>query len=135
MRINHLSEVFRHLSNFLLTGFCPDDCDMNARLIEYLPIITCSDQLKPAVSKEISNKGYCTTKRMYYYCLRLHDLAYYKPDHIPFPGNIMITPSSENDLNVHIDYRSNILNRTFYSDNSCKDIEFVNNPGKNLNPH
>jgi len=133
MRINRLSEVFRLLSNNLLAGFCPDDCDMNASLIDSLPIITCSGKRKPSVAKELTDKGYCATKSMYYYGLRLHALAYYRPKHIPFPENIVITPASENDLNVHKDYWSNIPNRTFYGDKIYKDIEYVKNLEKNLN--
>lgn len=133
MRINRLNEVFRHLSNILLAGFCPVDCDLNASLIDSLPIITCSGKRKPTVAKELTDKGYCATKSMYYYGLRLHALAYYRPNHIPFPENIVITPASENDLNVHKDYWSNIPNRTFYGDKIYKDIEYVKNLEKNLN--
>ena len=133
MRINRLSEVFRLLSNNLLAGFCPDDCDMNASLIDSLPIITCSGKRKPTVAKELTDKGYCATKSMYYYGLRLHALAYYRPNHLPFPENIVITPASENDLNVHKDYWSNIPNRTFYGDKIYKDIEYVKNLEINLN--
>lgn len=133
MRINRLSEVFRLLSNNLLAGFCPDDCDMNTSLIDSLPIITCSGKRRPTVAKELTDKGYCATKSMYYYGLRLHALAYYRPNHLPFPENIVITPASENDLNVHKDYWSNIQNRTFYGDKIYKDIEYVKNLEKNLN--
>jgi hypothetical protein len=133
MRINRLSEVFRLLSNNLLAGFCPDDCDLNTSLIDSLPIITCSGKRKSTVAKEITDKGYCATKSMYYYGLRLHALAYYRPNQIPFPENIVITPASENDLNVHKDYWSNIPNRTFYGDKIYKDIEYVKSLEKNLN--
>jgi hypothetical protein len=133
MRINRLSEAFRLLSNNLLAGFCPDDCDMNASLIDSLPIITCSGKRKATVAKELTDKGYCGTKSMYYYGLRLHALAYYRPHHLPFPENIVITPASENDLNVHKDHWSNIPNRTFYGDKIYKDVEYVKSLEKNLN--
>jgi hypothetical protein len=133
MRINRLSEVFRLLSNNLLADFCPDDCDMNVSLIDSLPIITCSGKRKPTVAKELTDKGYCATKSMYYYGLRLHALAYHRPNQLPFPENIVITPASENDLNVHKNYWSNIPNRTFYGDKIYKDIDYVKNLEKDLN--
>jgi hypothetical protein len=34
MRINRLSEAFRNLANVLLSGYCPQDCDLNTSLIE-----------------------------------------------------------------------------------------------------
>jgi hypothetical protein len=82
---------------------------LNKHLIDSLPIITCSGKRKPTVTKELTDKGYCATKSMYYYGLRLHALAYHKPNHIPFPENIVITTASENDLNVHKDYWSNSI--------------------------
>ena len=111
MRINRLSEVFKNLAEVLMSGYCPLDCDLSTSLMDSLPIITCSGKRMPSVAKEITDKGYCSTKSMYYYGLKLHALAFHRPDHLPFPESIVITPASENDLNVHKQYRCNIPNR------------------------
>lgn len=124
-RINRLSEAFRYLSELMLSGFRPDDCDMNASLIDSLPIITCSGKRVPSVARELTDKGYCSTKSMYYFGLKLHALAYHRPDHLPFPENIVITPASEHDLNVHRQNWSNIPNRTFYGDKIYCDAELL----------
>jgi len=42
MRINRLSEAFRNLADVLLSGYCPKDCDLNASLMDSLPIISFS---------------------------------------------------------------------------------------------
>ena len=96
MRINRLSEAFRNLSYVLLSGYCPQDCDLNTSVMDSLPIITCSVKRTPSVAKEITDKGYCSTKSMYYYGLKLHALAFHRPDHLPFPESIVVTPDSEN---------------------------------------
>jgi hypothetical protein len=55
MRINHLSEAFRNLSDVLMSGYCPQDCDLSTSLMDSLPIITCSGKRIPSVAKEITD--------------------------------------------------------------------------------
>lgn len=124
-RINRLSEAFRHLSELVLSGCRPDDCELDTSLIDSLPIITCSGKRIPYVARELTDKGYCSTKSMYYFGLKLHALAYHRPNHLPFPENIMITPASEHALNVHRQNWSNIPNRTFYGDKIYCDAELL----------
>jgi len=62
---------------------------------------------------------------MYYYGLKLHALAFHRPDHLPFPESIVITPASENDLNVHKQNWCNIPNRSFYGDKIYRDTELL----------
>ena len=123
MRINRRSETFRNLADVLLSGFCPQDCDLSTSLMDSLPIINCSGKRIPSVAKEITDKGYCSTKSMYYYVLKLHALAFHRPDHLPFPESIFITPASENDLNVHKQNWCNIPNRSFFGDKIYNDTE------------
>jgi hypothetical protein len=123
MRINRLNEAFKNLANLLLSGFCPDDCDQNTSLMDSLPIITCSGKRSPSVAKEITDKGYCSTKSMYYNGLKLHALAFHRPYHLPHPESVVVTPASENDLNVHKQYWCGIPNRSFYGDKIYIDAE------------
>jgi hypothetical protein len=127
MRINRLSEAFKNLADMLLSEYCPKDCDLNTSLMDSLPIITCSGKRYPSVAKEITDKGFCSTKSMYYYGLKLHALAFHRPKHLPFPESIVITPASENDLNVHKQNWSDILNRSFYGDKIYYDTELLEN--------
>jgi hypothetical protein len=127
MRLNRLSEVFKDLAEVLLSGYCPQDCDLSTSLMDSLPIITCSGKRMPSVAKEITDKGFCSTKSMYYYGVKLHALAFHRPDHLPFPESIVITPASENDLNVHKQNWSNIPNRSFYGDKIYLDTELLKN--------
>ena len=125
MRINRLSEAFKILASMLLSYYRPKDCDLNTSLMDSLPIITCSGKRQPSVAKEITDKGYCSTKSMYYNGLKLHALAFHRPNHLPFPEGIVITPASENDLNVHKQYWCEILNRNFYGDKIYCDTELL----------
>lgn len=133
MRINRLSEAFRNLADVLLSGFCPEDCDLNTSLMDSLPIITCSAKRNPSVASEITDKGFCSTKSMYYYGVKLHALAFHRPKHMPYPESIVITPASENDLNVHKQNWSNIPNREFYGDKIYRDSVLLEQMGKSFN--
>ena len=110
VRVNRLSEAFKHLSGSLLSDYCPADCQSDTSLVDSLPIITCSGKRANSVVKELTDKGFCSTKNMYYYGSKLHALAFRRPGHLPFPESLIITPASENDLNVQKQYWSSIFN-------------------------
>jgi hypothetical protein len=124
IRVNRLSEAFRHLSGSLLSDYCPEDCQPDTSLVDSLPIITCSGKRANAVAKELTDKGFCSTKSMYYYGSKLHALAFSRPGHLPFPESLIVTPASENDLNVQKQYWSSFYDRTFYGDKIYNDEDF-----------
>lgn len=124
MRVNRLSEVFKHITGVLLEDNCPQECNLNTSLLDSMPIITCSGKRSGAVAREITDKGYCSTKSMYYYGLKLHALAFQRPTRLPFPESIVITPASENDLNVFKQNWNGFSNRDFYGDKIYMDTEF-----------
>jgi hypothetical protein len=124
MRLNRLSEAFRHVASVILADNCPDGCCFNISLLDSMPIITCSGKRTGAVAREITDKGYCSTKSMYYHGLKLHALAYHRKNHLPYPESIVITPACENDLNVFKQNWDNINNRLFYGDKIYMDSDF-----------
>lgn len=66
-----------------------------------MPIITCKGKNRTAkVARECVDKGFCSTKNMYYYGVKLHLLAFYRKGTIPFPNKICFSAASENDLSV-----------------------------------
>jgi hypothetical protein len=71
---------------------------------------------------------------MFYYGLKLHALAYHHPIHLPFPESFVITPASENDLNVYKQNWSDIANRFFYGDKIYNDNEFLTEVVERKNP-
>jgi len=123
-RLNRLSEAFIHLVRPLLAEFIPKSCSSEESLLDSMPIITCSGKRAGKVAPELTDKGYCSTKGMYYYGVKLHTLAYRHKGHLPFPEELLLTPASENDLNVFRSAWSNIENRTFYGDKIYLDKDF-----------
>jgi len=115
-RINRLNEALRLLCSLILTKYRPVDCNFTFSVLDSLPIITCSGKRTGKVAQEITDKGFCSTKGIYYYGLKLHVLAFCRPEKLPFPESIVITQASENDLNVFKQNWEQICNRTFWGD-------------------
>jgi hypothetical protein len=124
MRLNRLGEAFKMLSAYTIEKFIPTDCLVDTSLLDSMPIITCSGKREGKVAREITDKGFCSTKGIYYYGLKLHALAFQRPNHLPFPEQFQLTPASENDLNLFKQAWGEIENRTFYGDKIYNDNEY-----------
>ena len=121
-RLNRLGGVFTRLVELLLQDYQPDDCCLNQSLLDSMPIITCSGKRSGKVAAEITDKGFCSTKGIYYYGLKLHLLGFRRISKLPHPEQILFTPASVNDLTVFKEAWSEVKNRMFYGDK----IYFVN---------
>lgn len=132
-RLNQLCEVFAHLVEHLLTEFKPNGCSSTESLLDSMPIITCSGKRSGKVAKDLTDKGFCSTKGMYYYGVKLHALAFHQKGHLPFPEQLLLTPASENDLNVFRNAWGNIEQRTFYGDKIYMDKDYFSNLEKTKN--
>lgn len=132
-RLNRLSEAFKAVAAHSFTTFIPPGCDLDISLLDSMPIVTCSGKRKAKVATEITDKGYCSTKSMYYFGCKLHALAFHNPKRVPFPEHIVITPASESDLNVFRQDWSVIPNRTFFGDKIYNHKEFFEDLTTNVN--
>lgn len=126
-RINRLGEALKALSEIMLVQLKPDDCRSDVSLLDSMPIITCSGKRTGKVAREITDKGYCGTKSLYYYGLKIHLLGFSRPGRMPHPEQIIITEASESDLNVYKQYWSNIENRKFFGDKIYHNIDYFEN--------
>ncbi len=115
-RLNRLSGAFTKLYELLIKDYKPKDCCINQSLLDSMPIITCSGKRKGKVARETANKGYCSTKAMYYYGLKLHMLGFRREGALPYPEQVIYTPASVNDINVYKEVWSDIHDRTFFGD-------------------
>jgi hypothetical protein len=132
-RINRLSEAFRLLTSSLLRTHQPSDCSNQISLLDSLPVITCLGSRVGKVAPQLTEKGYCSTKSLYYYGVKLHALAFRREKQLPFPEQLLITPASENDLNVFKNNWSNIENRTFFGDKIYHNVDYFDHLAKSQN--
>jgi len=122
-RLNRLSEAFKTLAIGLFISYTPDDCDLKTSLTDSMPIITCKGKNRKAkVAREVVDKGWCSTKNLYYYGLKLHLLGFRRPGTIPFPEFIGITGASENDLTAFKElFGDYIYDRVIFGDRIFSD--------------
>ena len=125
-RLNLLSEAINELVKHLITSFKPEDCDNMTSLIDSMPIVTCKGKNKTGkVATEIATKGYCSTKNMYYFGLKLHTLAFRRKGTIPFPEMLILSSAAENDLTVlKTEAADSLANRSVFADKIYSDFSF-----------
>lgn len=122
-RLNRLVPVFECMLQDLITHI-PADCSSVDSLLDSMPIITCSGKRSGKVARSITDKGYCSTKSMYYYGLKLHLLGWRRDGCLPWPESIVFTPASENDLHLFKHSWCTITNRNFFGDKIYHDAPF-----------
>ncbi|MFB2121281.1 transposase [Parapedobacter sp. 2B3] len=115
-RLNRLAGAFTRLCGTLLEEHRPQDCCLGQSLLDSMPIITCSGKRSGRVAPEITDKGYCSTKGMYYHGLKLHMLGFRRIGRLPHPEQILFTPASVNDVTVFRSAWFGIRDRTFFGD-------------------
>jgi len=127
-RLNNLSEAFKTLTEILIADNQPVECDYEKSLLDSMPIITCSGKRKGKVAPEITDKGFNSTKNMYFFGLKLHALAFRRHKKLPFPEQLLITSASVNDLTLFKQADWNlIINRTFFGDKAYFDPDYFKN--------
>ena len=119
IRLNRLSNVFPLLLKSFLEdakGIFQDEIDFGLSVLDAMPIITCSAKRKGKVAREIVDKGYCSTKSLHYYGLKLHLIGFRRVGKIPFPEVIRLSGAAENDLNATREDIDTSKNRCFFAD-------------------
>lgn len=126
-RLNNLAAVFEVLSEILMAELQPTREESIIKVLDSMPIITCSGKRKAKVAPEITDKGYNSTKGIYFFGLKLHFLNSFRKDKLPIPLSFVVTPASENDLNVFKQYWSQIYDTSFFGDKIYLDKLFFQN--------
>jgi hypothetical protein len=121
MRLNRLSEAFRKLFAIILTDHAPDSMSQSFCMVDSMPIITCSAKRTGKVATEITDKGYCSTKSLYYYGVKLHILSARVKGTLPHPQCLIITPASESDLATFRDNWSEVQDKVIFADKAYID--------------
>jgi hypothetical protein len=121
-RMNRLESVFPTLIDQLLTDIGINDSDLMASQIgDSMPIITCSHKRAGKVAPELTNKGYCATKKLHYYGAKVHLLAQRRPGTLPLPTAIGLTQASVHDLTAMRTVLEQIDNQPLYLDKAYVD--------------
>jgi len=100
-RICYLADAFKALADVLLCGLGLDSshCDF---VNDSMPIVVAGSKRsgRAKVANEICAKGYCASKDMWYYGIKIHTVAQCNYKTLPTPAMMTISKASEHDLPV-----------------------------------
>ena len=122
-RLNRLASVFPVLVNCLLQDVDQKGIDVQISLLDSMPIITCSGKRAGKVAPQITDKGYCSTKRLHYYGAKLHGIAFHRAGTLPLPEFFSLTNASEHDLNAVREILPHLKNRALIGDKAYSNEE------------
>lgn len=92
-------------------------------LTDSMPIITCSGSRNGVVAAEITDKGYNSTKKMYFRGIKLHAISISERGTIPALTHLMLSSASEHDLNAQRDILTNNCGHYMFADKAFKDSD------------
>jgi len=87
-------------------------------------------RFKAKVAPELANSGYCPTKRLYYYGVKVHIIADNQPGSLPAPRFIGLSPAGMNDGEVLEQFAPVVPYQELYADKAYeylarRDMPFV----------
>lgn len=102
-RLNNLNQLFPELSNFLLQN---NKFKLNSNLsqpfilVDSLPIVLAKGfrAHKCNTAKDISSVGYCSSKDLFYFGLKLHLTALFQNNKLATPISLKVTRAGTHDL-------------------------------------
>jgi len=124
-RIGILAPAFRILAQSLVF-----EQDMDASVIEHiidsLPIIVANERRSGSAkaASDICNKGYCSSKNMYYYGVKLHSLSQKQYHTLPKLALFGVTPASVSDITFAKENLDDVRNIDIYGDKIYNDSDW-----------
>jgi hypothetical protein len=101
-RLNKLSSVFVPLLNAIAPKWSGMSDGGLVFLLDSMPIILAQGnrRFQAKVAPEIADCGYCASKKLYYYGLKLHLLGIRQPGTLPHPEYLEVTSARPHDITV-----------------------------------
>jgi hypothetical protein len=125
-RITRLAEAFQVLSGLLLSDKVIDETILS-HLMDSFPIIVANSKRSGSAkaAKGLCRKGYCASKGMYYYGVKLHVLGQKQYGALPKTRMALVTPASENDITVAKEWLEDIANMDLFADKAYADATWA----------
>jgi len=124
-RICYLADAFKALASILICnlGLDPSHGDF---VNDSLPIVVASGKRsgRAKTASELCNKGYCASKDMWYYGIKLHIFAQCNYKSIPTPAMMTISKASEHDLPIAKQMLVDVSNIRVFGDSAFIDAKW-----------
>ena len=126
-RLNTISGVFAVLIKELIKEGTGRLLFVNESLLDSMPIIVAGKNRSSSarVGRDVCGKGYCSSKELYYYGLKLHLMGFVRPGTLPMPEYCFVTDAKENDLVAARPLLEQVYNRKVYADKIYGDSDFI----------
>lgn len=125
-RICYLSDAFRALAGRLLSD-AGTDPETNEYIIDSMPIAVAGNKRSGTAraASELCNKGYCASKGMYYYGVKLHAFSQCRNRALPKMKSVLVSQASECDLPAAKRMLEDVFGVDVYADKmyKCADWE------------
>lgn len=118
-RINKIQDVFIPLIAKLQSKLPESFLSKSFRLLDSMPIIMAQQgrRFNAKVAPDIADKnGYCATKNMYYYGVKIHVVGSYTKGSIPVPEYIGLTASGVSDIRAYEQLLPELGNINLFAD-------------------
>jgi len=125
-RVNEICSVYPQLLENLLIKYQEEleydiaDCFI---LTDSMPVITCSAKRRAKVARQICDKGFNSTKGMYFYGVKLHGFAFHKKGTLPIGCMMMVGSASEHDLQAQRTLLENMCGHVVFADKAFNDSD------------
>jgi hypothetical protein len=96
MRLNRLADLFAPLLERIQSESATSDAPL---LVDSFPVALARQghRFKACVAPELADHGYCATKKLYFYGVRVHVIGRKQAGTLPTPEYIGMLPASEHD--------------------------------------
>lgn len=123
-RLNRLADCLPRLVEQLRAD-CPErSVRKSVLLVDSMPIVTCSHKRAGKVAPELTGKGVCPSKKLFYFGCKLHSLNDSVAGGLPLPVYVELTAASEHDLTLMRPTLESLWGQTVIGDKIYADQPF-----------
>jgi hypothetical protein len=136
-RLNRCWCAFSGLIESLLEQMPQEGLLTRCRITDSLPIVLANGNRsgKAKVAGELADKGYCSSKAMWYYGVKLHLLTIARAFTLPIPEAIGLSAGSANDLTILRSILPTLHDTDLYGDTSYADQGLIAQLANEQNVH
>jgi hypothetical protein len=131
-RVCYLSDAIKALADGLMrqlkgTSSCV------THLIDSMPVVVAKQSRSSTakVAPDLCDKGYCDSKKMYYYGVKLHVLGQSVYKTLPQPRQMLLTSASVHDKKAAEEMLDDVFGIDLFADKAYKDVEWEARLAKN----
>jgi hypothetical protein len=124
-RICYLADAFKALADVLLRSLGLDSSHSDF-VNDSMPIVVAGSARsgRAKAASEVCSKGYCASKDMWYYGVKLHSIARCNYKSLPTPALMSVSKASEHDLPVAKEMLCDVMNIRLFGDTAFADKEW-----------